>query len=112
MPDRKHVKCIYKMMLNDMTARPNKINWASLVCNLFNELGFGYAWFAHGVGEINKFMQTFKLRLHDNFIQNWMTRINDSTRALFYRGIISILLLFRKFRVNVRYKTKSIFTQT
>ncbi len=31
MPDRKYVKCIYSMMLNDMHDMPNKVNWSFLV---------------------------------------------------------------------------------
>ncbi len=30
MPDRKYVKCIYSMMLNDMHDMPNKVNWSFL----------------------------------------------------------------------------------
>ncbi len=51
MPERKYVKIIYSMMLDDINVRPNKPNWASLVRNLLNELGFGFAWIAQGVGD-------------------------------------------------------------
>ena len=30
------------------------------------------------------FLSEVKVRLHDNFVQNWNTRINESSRASFY----------------------------
>ena len=34
-------------------------------------------------------MKIFKQRLQDNFVQEWHHRLNDSSRALFYREIAS-----------------------
>ena len=33
-PDNKHIKIVYKLMVNDMDLVPNKVNWASLVRHL------------------------------------------------------------------------------
>ncbi len=108
MPERKYVKIIYSMMLDDINVRPNKPNWASLVRNLLNELGFGFAWIAQGVGDTDQFMNIIRQRLHDNFVQCWSHRLNESTRALFYRSICTFEyqlyldnITVRKFRVSL-----------
>ena len=73
------------MMLNDLDELPNKTNWASLVHNLLASLGFCNVWLAQGVGNIGAFLSVFKQRLHDNFVQNWHDRLNNSSRANFIK---------------------------
>ena len=41
-------------------------------------------WLNQGVGNKNVFLLEVKMRLHDNFVQNWNTRINESSKANFY----------------------------
>ena len=43
-------------------------------------------WLQKGVGDRVLFLNLVKKRLTDQFIQNWNSRLNDSTRALFYRN--------------------------
>ena len=83
--DRKYNVIIYKMLLNDIERFPQKVNWASLVRNELNNLGFNDVWQAQGVGHVNRFLVILKTRLKDNFMQNWNARINDSSRASFYQ---------------------------
>lgn len=85
--DNKYVKQIYKMMLNDMILYPNKTNWAKLVNGLLSTLGFNDVWLQQGVGNTDLFLTELKLRLNDNFTQNWNSRLDNSTRASFYRNI-------------------------
>ena len=42
---------------------------------------------AQGVGDEKNFLSLFKQRVNDHFIQNWHQRLNESSRALFYRQI-------------------------
>ena len=79
-------------MLNDLDRYPNKENWASLVRKLLFSLGFNYVWEAQGVGNYEGFMTILKQRLTDNFIQNWHSRLEESSRAIFYRSIASLQL--------------------
>ncbi len=72
-------------MLNDIIERPNKPNWASHVKHLLSELGFHEVWLAQGVGNKQAFLAVVKQRLTDNFIQNWNSRLVDSSRSRFYR---------------------------
>ena len=79
----KYIKLIYNLMLQDIELEPNKINWASLVRHLLMSLGFYNVWLNQGVGNKNVFISLFKQRLTDTFIQNWQSRLNNSTRAIF-----------------------------
>ena len=85
--EHKYIKCIYIMMLNDMELHPNKHNWASHVKHLLSRLGFLEVWNAQGVGNINNFLNTFKTRVKDIFIQDWHARLEASTRARCYINI-------------------------
>ena len=42
-------------------------------------------WLAQGVGDLKLFLSLFRQRLNDNFIQRWNERIEESTRATFYK---------------------------
>ena len=75
------------MMLTDIELRPNKQNWASMVKNLLSRLGFLEVWNAQGVGNINNFLYIFKTRVRDIYIQDWHSRLENSTRARFYINI-------------------------
>ena len=48
-----------------------------------------HVWLTQGVGDIKIFLKIFNQRLQDNFVQEWHHRLNDSSRALFYREIAS-----------------------
>ena len=85
--ERKYIKCIYNMMLNDIEIRPNKQNWASMVKYLLSRLGFLEVWNAQGVGNISSFLGIFKTRVKDVYIQDWHSRLENSTRARCYINI-------------------------
>lgn len=75
------------MMLHDIERTPTVVNWASLVKHMLTQFGFYHVWLSQGVGDITRFLTVFKQRVKDNYIQEWNTRINDSSRALFYKTI-------------------------
>jgi len=75
------------MLKSDIENRQNVKNWCSLVRNLLCELGFYDAWLAQSVGNVNMFLSLAKQRLKDHFIQNWSSRLEISSRALFYNNI-------------------------
>ena len=72
-------------MPRDIEVLPRKVNWASLVKHLLMILGFYVVWLGRGGGECDGFMSALKQRLTDNFVQNWHSRLKDSSRAVFYR---------------------------
>ncbi|MCG8045176.1 MAG: reverse transcriptase family protein [Candidatus Thiodiazotropha taylori] len=81
---RKLVKKVYDIMLSDLETSPNKLNWAASVKHLLSSLGFLDVWLAQGVGDTEFFLITFKRRTKDIFMQNWHSRIEESSRARFY----------------------------
>ena len=74
-------------MLSDIEAHPNVTNWASLVRDILLSLDFYEVWLQQGVGNSSRFISLCKQHLNDNFIQNWHARIDNSTRALFYKSV-------------------------
>ena len=100
--ENKYIYITYKIMLNDLEQRPNTTNWASLVKDLLSSLGFNEVWLQQGAGNYNVFMSVLKQRLTDTFIQNWHIRLNESTRAVFYRSIAVFQMQPYLEKVNVR----------
>jgi len=82
--DHKYVKCIYLHMCNCLISKPNMHTWAKSVCNLLQSLGLHYAWINQGVGDDKCFLSLVKSRLNDAFIQNWMSELSNSSRAVSY----------------------------
>ena len=58
-----------------------------LIHNLLGELGLMEAWLQQNVGNANGFLSIVKEHLKDTFVQNWNSRLNDSSRAVFYRNL-------------------------
>ena len=71
-------------MLNDSETHPHKENWASSVKSLLSRLGFFEVWLAQGIGNSGGFLNIFKTRVKDIFIQDLHSRIENSSRARFY----------------------------
>ena len=73
--ENKYIKQVYYMMLSDIDAMPEKENWAMLVKRLLGSLGFNNVLLGQGIGNVNVFLNLVKQRIHDNFIQNWNSRL-------------------------------------
>ena len=99
--DRKYINIVYRMMLRDMDLKRNSVNWASLIKHLLMSLGFYDVWLAQGVGDYNVFILTLKQRLSDNFIQNWHSRLESSSRATFYSSVAIFQLQPYLEKINV-----------
>ncbi|KAL4236926.1 hypothetical protein ACF0H5_005312 [Mactra antiquata] len=83
----KYNRKVYNMLKLDTDLYPNKPNWCSLLKSFLCNLGFYDAWFFQDIGNVDIFLSCVKQRLNDNFIQNWNSRLANSSRALFYRNI-------------------------
>ena len=84
MDERKYVKVVYNILVDDMNRTGNITNWASMLKQLLCSLGFNDVWLAQGVGDIKAFLIVAKQRVRDQFVQNWHSRLENSSRALFY----------------------------
>ena len=85
--EQRYIKLTYNMMLRDLELHPNKQNWASMVKHLLSRLGFLEVWNAQGTGDISNFLAIFKIRVKDIYIQDWHSRLENSSRARFYINI-------------------------
>ena len=99
--EQKYINIVYRMMLRDMELKPNAVNWASLVKHLLMSLGFYEVWLAQGVGDYKAFISVLKLRLSDNFIQNWHARLELSSRASFYTNVATFQLQPYLEKINI-----------
>ena len=52
---------------------------------MHKSLGFYEIWLNQGIGNYKSFLSLLKQRLTDTFIQNWLARLGESTRADFYK---------------------------
>ena len=72
------------MILNEIDLNPPKQNWALSVKHLLSRFDFMEVWVAQGVENEQAFLVEFKTRLNNIFMQDWHSRLEASTRAMFY----------------------------
>ena len=80
----KYIRYAYQLMITDIENKPDCVNWESKLRNLLSNFGFYGEWLNQGVDKKNMCLAEFKQRLNDHFIQNWNSRLDESSRANFY----------------------------
>ena len=75
-------KSAYNMSL--ALCQAGKINWVSHVKNLLFRCGFGFAFEYQEVGDQKQFLCLFKQRLKDNYVQEWTSSTNETSKLKFY----------------------------
>ena len=78
--ENKYVKCIYNMMIQDLESSPEKPNWALHVKHLLSIYGFRNVWEAQYVENSKSFLEIFKQKVKDCFVQEWHSRVEDSLK--------------------------------
>ena len=94
------------MLKYDFESNPDKKNRCSLMYGLLCTLGFNDAWLFQDIGDSVLFLSLVKQRLKDQFIQNWNGRLEESSRAIFYKHISSFdfkPLYIKHFKVQIQY---------
>ena len=86
---KKYISKIYRLLFQDMLDLPNKTNWCSLLRNLLFTLGLNDVWHYQSIGDVDIFLKIVKQRINDQSLQNLNARLNESSRALFYRCIFN-----------------------
>ena len=81
----KYIKAAYDMQLRDLNNLPHKLNSASEIRDLLFRLGFNAVWYNQSVGNETLFLFLFKHRLRYIFVEEWKARLQESSRAIFYR---------------------------
>ena len=64
---------------------------ASNIKELLFTYGFGYVWINQEVGDESNFLQLFKTRIKDCYLQKWNSGLGDSSKALHYKHFKSHL---------------------
>ena len=88
MPNYRYPRQCYQMLRSLTEA--DKITWATYIKKLLFEYGFGYAWIADEVGDINSFLSNFTQRIKDISLQNWRSSINNSSKADHYKRWVKL----------------------
>mgnify|MGYP000426324330 FL=1 len=76
---------------------PNRNSWAKSVKAVLENLGFYNVWLNKGLENENLFVNIFKQRMGDTYLQDWNSEIEHSSRARTYR-------LFCSFGLNSYFK--------
>ena len=81
-----YVNICYRLSLNSLQQRDYNC-WVKFIRDTLEINGFGDVWLNQGVADIDIFMHCLKDRLKCTFWQDWHGRLENSTRAIFYRSI-------------------------
>ena len=82
------LKTIYHRMLCELENGAN--NWAGNVKYILSKYGFLYVWEnPTNIGNINCFINSFKNRVQDEFLQEWFASVGNSSKLLLYKEIKS-----------------------
>ena len=83
-----YVNSLYMSSLASID-KGNANNWAYNLRNLLCSNGFGDIWRSQSVFDPDGFCNAFKTRLYDVYRQGWSGRLCDSSRAIFYRQVVT-----------------------
>ncbi|XP_052787930.1 uncharacterized protein LOC128222834 [Mya arenaria] len=97
----KYVKLMYDKLCMHLEENPHFKSWAYNVRQLLQALGFNDVWLSQGVGDINLFLNMFKRRATDNYIQIWQSELRESSRARNYVHVSFIELQPYLCNVNI-----------
>ena len=104
LPEERYPRQCYTMLRQLDEAGRN--TWATKVKRLLFQHGFGYAWIANNVGDMNGFISVFKNRLKDCSLQNLKSRIDESSKAAHYRHYKTLLDPERYLSLDMSYRVK------
>ncbi len=78
---------MYLIMLSDIERNNQVKNWASQVRDLLYGLGFGGFWLDQRVDNELWFIRSIEQRMKDQYTQHWLTFLDTSNKAIYYRGL-------------------------
>ena len=105
-PESKYIRNIYLMLKRDADNNPSITNWVTDVKSLLVKLGFENVWLNQGVENRKLFLLVLKQRIQDLWLIDFNNRLENSSRALFFRTIVSFnfskyldVINIRKYRI-------------
>ena len=88
-----------------------KNTWATQVCHVLYNHGFGFVWEAHGTGNRKQFLKIFQQRLIDCWQQEWRTEVNSKDLLGFYSVLNDIPQLSTHLQVITNFKLRCLYTR-
>jgi len=82
-----YMKKIYLELVMLNVEFPEKVTWVSLLKKMLFDYGFSYVWMWQYVDNDVKFLSEFKQRLHDLYIQEWRTKVEETSQHRLYKHI-------------------------
>ena len=82
MPEWRYPRKAYNMLYSLDCAE--RYTWATSVKNILFSFGFGYVWISQDIGNKTSFLFAFKQRVSDIQVQDWISKINSSSRYDIY----------------------------
>lgn len=77
---------LYRVLYNRENEK--KISkWFSCVKNILEKCGLAYIWISQNFRTTKHLGEMVKRRLHDQYIQEWRTTLNDMSKAVIYREV-------------------------
>jgi len=83
-----------EVLKTDAVLYPHKVPWVTLLQHLLSSLGFYGVWLAQGVSNVNASVRVFEQRLRDNNVQNWNSRVENSSRSTFLNKLFHLNFSF------------------
>ena len=78
---------IYKFLYNLYITGRYKSQWLDFIKTQLDHLGLSYMWCYQMIVDYDRFKGIVKLRLLDQYKQGWRTRLEESTKCIFYSKI-------------------------
>ena len=82
-----HVQKVYNELLLLNREAPGNITWVSQVKKLLESSGFGYIWRNQFVHNENQFLNEFKERIKDMYLQDWSSQVQLTSENRLYKNI-------------------------
>ena len=84
-----------------------KTTWASPIKSLLFKFGFGYVWLSQDVGNSKYLLCLFAERIKDCYLQDWLSKLNESSKAEHYRNFKNLLDVEKYLSVDLSFKFRS-----
>ena len=78
--------------------------WATRILTFLYSHGFGYAWIAHEIANVPRFITILSTRLKDIYMQLWLQGLENSPKAEQYKQFKSLLETEKYLNIDMNYK--------
>ena len=109
MPSHRYPKQCYLMLkrLDDV----GRQTWATRIRMFLYSHGFGYAWVAHEIANVPRFVTILSTRLKDMYTQLWLQGLENSPKAEQYKQFKSLLETEKYLNIDMNYKFRRILSR-